>query len=86
MKTLGPIVWDFGALSMQFTVNNQLFTLKGMQSGIVKFASKRQMAKFPVTKETSTLLLFEESYLHLMSVNSTVNNDEIATVQLQDLL
>ena len=63
-----------------------MFTLKGIQSGAVHFASKRQMFKLPFTKGTSTLLLSEESYLHLMSVNSKETNDKVANLQLQDLL
>ena len=57
LQTLGPIVWDFSTLSMQFTQNDQMFTLKGIQCGTIHFASKKQMAKLPCTKSTNTLLL-----------------------------
>ena len=41
LQTLGPITWDFTALTMEFTLRSQLVKLQGIQEGTFQFASKR---------------------------------------------
>ena len=86
LQTLGPIVWDFRALSMRFKWNQQQFKLEGIQGGAIHFAFKKQLAKLPCNKGTNTLLLSEDSFLHLMSVTTTGKTYEISNIQLQELL
>ena len=66
LKQLGPIVWDFIALSMQFTVQGQRFTLQGLVSSKVQMATKKQIAKWS-TREKGLCTL-------LMTITGTMDN------------
>lgn len=57
LQTLGPITWDFTALTMQFFVEDKLVTLQGLQGGAVQIASKQQLSKLPDKRSPTTLLL-----------------------------
>ena len=46
LKELGPIVWDFKNLTMQFTFKNQLVTLHGLLAGSVQLINRKQATKF----------------------------------------
>ena len=46
LKELGPIVWDFKTLTMQFTFEDQLVTLQGLLVGSIQLINKRQATKF----------------------------------------
>ena len=39
LRTLGPILWDFAELSMQFSINAQKHTLRGLQPGSLSIIS-----------------------------------------------
>ena len=86
LRTLGPIIWDFSALTMQFSLNDQLIILQGIQGGTIQLVSEKQLSKSPGIKNSSTLLLAEKLSLHLMTVNNQIVGDEVATIQLQTLL
>ena len=45
LKSLGPITWDFETLKMQFQLQHQMVTLKGLVGGAIHIASKKQVAK-----------------------------------------
>ena len=58
LQELGPIVWDFKALTMQFTLQHQQFTLHGLKAGAVHVATKKQAARLCNTvRGTCTLLM-----------------------------
>ena len=58
LRSLGPIIWDFTTLTMQFTVDNQKMTLHGIVAGGVSMATKKQSAKYGTSAtSTCTLLL-----------------------------
>ena len=58
LRTLGPIVWDFIKLSMQFTIQEQQFTLYGVKAEAIRLATRKQATKLGNTaKGTCTLLL-----------------------------
>ena len=40
LKTLGPIVWDFQALTMRFTIGQKKVTLQGLHEGAILLAIK----------------------------------------------
>ena len=85
LQTLGPITWDFTALTMQFFVEDKLVTLQGLQGGAVQIASKQQLSKLP-DKRSPTLLLAETVSLSLLEGDTQQGVDTVATLQLQDLL
>ena len=41
LRTLGPIVWDFSALTMQFVIEGEQITLQGLKAGAIHLASKK---------------------------------------------
>ena len=43
LRTLGPILWDFAELWMQFFVNGKKHTLKGLQPGSLGIISSHRM-------------------------------------------
>ncbi|KAF9587427.1 hypothetical protein IFM89_002608 [Coptis chinensis] len=45
LHTLGCIQWDFGQLVMQFSANNQVFTIMGNGSPLVKLIDSPTMTK-----------------------------------------
>ena len=59
LKTLEPIIWNFTTLSMQFDYQGQNITLQGLQSGVIHYASKKQLSRMSVSasRGTSTFLL-----------------------------
>ena len=58
LKSLGPIIWDFNTLTMQFSISNQWITLHGIAADSVQVATKGQNAKYGNTVTgTCTLLL-----------------------------
>ena len=57
LRTLGPIVWDFAALTMHFTMGTQNVTLQGMAAGSVHIATKKQASKLNYTSKGRCALL-----------------------------
>ena len=53
LKNLGPIVWDFQALTMQFMVNNEKVTLMGLKGGTILMAIMKQLPKMNHTSDKS---------------------------------
>ena len=47
LRTLGPILWDFAELWMQFSPNGHKHTLKGLQPGSLSITSSHRMEKYP---------------------------------------
>ena len=43
LRTLGPILWDFVELWMQFSINDTKHTLRGLQTGSLSFISSHHM-------------------------------------------
>ena len=43
LPTLGPILWDFSKIWMQFSVNGKKHTLKGLQPGYLSIISSHHM-------------------------------------------
>ena len=43
LKTLGPIIWNFHTLTMQFRVDEVDVNLKGLKGGAILMASKKQL-------------------------------------------
>ena len=41
LKTLGPIMWNFETLTMQFQTGNNMVLLKGLQGGTIALATKK---------------------------------------------
>ena len=48
LQTLGPITWDFTALTMQFMFLNQWFTLQGLQGVQFNLLPSCQQTKIPI--------------------------------------
>ena len=88
LKTLGPIMWDFNKLSMQFSIQGQDVKWSGLQGGTVQYASKGQFSKLTasVHKGTCTLLLIGTPTLQSMTCTSQPSLDEISCIELQELL
>ena len=86
LQTLGPITWDFGALTMQFCLLDRKVTLTGVQEGAIHMATRKQLSKMSVDTTPGTFLLSVESSLHLMSASLEDVVDEVASIQLQGLL
>ena len=57
LRTLGPIVWDFAALTMHFTMGTQNVTLQGMAAESVHIATKKQASKFTQASQGRCTLL-----------------------------
>ena len=57
LKQLGPIVWDFSALTMQFTMEGQKVILQGMVFEGVQMAIKKQLAKMSYSNKRAYTLL-----------------------------
>ena len=45
LRTLGPILWDFAKLWMQFSINGTKHTLQGLQPGSLSLISLHRMEK-----------------------------------------
>ena len=45
LRTLGPILWDFAELWMQFSINVTQHTLQGLQPGSLSLISLHRMEK-----------------------------------------
>ena len=88
LKTLGPIVWDFSTLTMQFAVNGETITLKRLKGGTIHVASKKQLSKLTKTasKNIFTMLLTEHSLLQLELMPLSKNLDSSKNEELQTLL
>ena len=43
LRTLGPILWDFAELWMQFSINGKKHTLWGLQLGSLRIISMHRM-------------------------------------------
>ena len=88
LKTLGPIVWDFKALTMQFVMNQQTWILKGLQGGDVLLATKKQLAKMNYTGGRSlySLVLTKQTGLQLGDQPESDRQDTVAQWELQSLL
>ena len=88
LRTLGPIIWDFSALSMQFDYQGQKITLRGLQSGVIHYASKKQLSRMSVSayKGTGTLLFAREPSLYAIELSPKQEWDDLAFMELQELL
>ena len=65
---------------MQFTYNDNIITLKGMQEGTIHLATKKQVARLPIRRSAATLLLAEKSPIQLMFILSKKEKDEIFAI------
>ena len=45
LRTLGPILWEFAELWMQFSINGTKHTLRGLQLGSLSLISSHRMEK-----------------------------------------
>lgn len=45
LKTLGPILWDFAKLQMEFTTNGRKFTLRGAKTPPLKLINNKSFAQ-----------------------------------------
>ncbi|XP_077232454.1 uncharacterized protein LOC143869781 [Tasmannia lanceolata] len=45
LSTLGPIIWDFNQLQMEFSCNDRLHVLRGSKGGTVQLVDSNQMKK-----------------------------------------
>ena len=71
---------------MQFTLDSTIVIIQGMQGGNVHLDFKKQLSKLPVNKSASILFFVEGLSLQLMSRNVSETSNELATIQLQELL
>ena len=71
---------------MQFSLNGNFVRLQGLQEGIIHIAFKKQLAKLSITKSTSTILFAEALSLQLLNGTVRKIEDEVPTLQLQNLL
>jgi hypothetical protein len=56
LQTLGPILWDFAALKMQFSFQGQQYVLQGIQQGPQVNMVEADTFKFPRAKSKGVLL------------------------------
>ena len=80
LKTLGPIVWDFQALTMQFKVNGRQVILHGLQWGAIFMATKKQVSKMNYTsgKSLYSLVLTKQPPLQVGNDTFTQPLDAVA--------
>ena len=84
LRDLGPIIWDFKALTMQFSLHNQQCILHGIKVGGIQLASRKQAAKMGNSaRSTCTLLL--TSMVQTEHEIQASNNEQMP-LELQQLL
>ena len=73
---------------MQFSLHGQQITLKGLQSGTIHYALKRQFSRMLVSiyKGIGTLLLFRDPSLYALDLSNQQEWDDWATIEFQKLL
>ena len=88
LKTLGPILWNFHTLTMQFRVDEVDVSLNGLKGGAILMASKKQLAKMNhfTSKGLYSLVLADQPPLQLGERSSTQDLDPIAQWELQTLI
>ncbi|OMO94502.1 reverse transcriptase [Corchorus capsularis] len=62
LVTLGPILWDFSKLTMEFTMAQVQYCMKGLQAGSIQLVTQKHAAKFSVTTLGTCAMLLHNSY------------------------
>ena len=73
---------------MKFSLQGQEVRLRGLRSGTVHYASKRKLSRMTAScsKSNYTLLLTTNFSLHLMHISTQDTKDEVACIELQNML
>ena len=73
---------------MQFDYQGQNITLKGLQSGVIHYASKKQLSRMSVSvsRGTSTFLLARAPSFYAIALCPKQEWDDLAFMKLQELL
>ena len=88
LLTIGPILWDFMRLTMQFQVDHRLVKWQGLQAGQVTMMTRKQASKlsFFDGKGPCAMLLTGNSQSSLHSLQLNVEGSRTLPGDLQQLL
>ena len=88
LVTVGPILWDFQQLTMQFSIGARLVKWQGLMAGQLFLMTKKQAAKLCVMegKGTCALMLTGSSQSQLQSLYASKEGSRVLPPDLQHLL